>query len=69
MFNFDVPCVSSKFMSPPIQKMINDVVYFISSAWEKDRFLTTVDAVLEEYNNYLPNNKWLGVTHVLIVFG
>ena len=69
MFNFDVPCVSSKFMSPPIQKMINDVVYFISSAWEKDRFLTTVDVVLEEYNNYLPNNKWLGVIHVLIVFG
>ena len=32
IFNFDVPCVSHKFMSPPIQKMITDVVYFISSA-------------------------------------
>ena len=33
------------------------------------RFLTTVDVVLEEYNNCLPNNKWLGVKHVSIVFG
>ena len=24
------------------------------------RFLTTVDVVLEEYNNCLPNKKWLG---------
>ena len=23
------------------------------------RFLTTVDVVLEEYNNYLPNKKWV----------
>ena len=32
------------------------------------RFLTTVDFVLEEYNNCMPNNKWLGVKHVSIVF-
>ena len=32
------------------------------------RFLTTVDVVLEEYNNYLQNNKRLGVKHVSIVF-
>ena len=34
MFNFDIRYVSRKFISPPIQKMINDAVYFISSAWE-----------------------------------
>ena len=33
------------------------------------RFLTTVDVVLEQYNNCLPNNKWLSVKYVLIVFG
>ena len=33
------------------------------------RFLTTIDAVLEEYNNCLPNNKWLGVKYVSIVSG
>ena len=33
------------------------------------RFLTAVDVVLEEYSNSLPNNKWLGVKHVSIVFG
>ena len=33
------------------------------------RFLTTVDVELEEYNNCLPINKWLGVKHVSIVFG
>ena len=34
------------------------------------RFLTIViDVVLEEYNNYLSTNKWLGVKHVSIVFG
>ena len=33
------------------------------------RFLTTTDVVLRECNNCLPNNKWLGVKHVLIVFG
>ena len=69
MFNFDVRCVSRKFISPPIQKMIIDAVYFISSAWENVRFLTTVDVMLEEYNNYLPNNKWLSVKPVSIIFG
>ena len=34
-----------------------------------DRFLTTVDVVLEEYNDYLPNNKCLVGKHDLIVFG
>ena len=33
------------------------------------RFLTTVNVVLEEYNNGLSNNKWLGVKHISIVFG
>ena len=33
------------------------------------RFVTTVDVVLEEYKNCLPNNTWLGAKHVLIVFG
>ena len=32
------------------------------------RFLTIVDFVLEEYNNWLPNNKCLGVKHVSIIF-
>ena len=33
------------------------------------KFLTSVDVALEEYDNYLPKNKWLGVKHVSIVFG
>ena len=56
-------------MSPPIQKMITDATYLINSAEWTVRFLTTVDVVLEEYNNYVPNNKWLGVKHVSIVLG
>ena len=32
IFNFDVRCVSRKFMSLPIQKRITDAVYFMSSA-------------------------------------
>ena len=32
------------------------------------KFLATVDFVLEEYNNCLPNNKRLGVKHVSIVY-
>ena len=32
-------------------------------------FLTTVDVGLDECNNYLSNNKWLGVKHISIVFG
>ena len=34
MFNFDFRCVLFKFISPPIQKMITDAVYFIRTAWE-----------------------------------
>ena len=47
------------------------LIQFILSAVLESavRFLTTVDVVLEEYNNCLPNNKWLGAKHVLIVFG
>ena len=33
------------------------------------RFPTTVHVVLEEFNNCLSNKKWLGVKHILIVFG
>ena len=33
------------------------------------RFLTTDDVVLEECNNCLPNNKWLGFKYVSTVFG
>ena len=57
-------------MSPPTQKMITDAVHLIRSAFERTiTFLTTVHVMLEEYNNCLPNYKWLGVKHVLIVFG
>ena len=34
IFNFDVGCVSRKFTFPPIQKLITNAVYFISSASE-----------------------------------
>ena len=34
--------------------MITDAGYFNGSAWEKVRFLTTVDAILEENN---PSHK------------
>ena len=45
-------------MSPPIQKMIADAVYLISVVLTRTvRLLTTVDVVLEEYNDCLPNNK------------
>ena len=73
MFNFDVRCVSRKFTtyprSPPIQKMITDVVYLSERLAGTVRFLTTVDVMLEEYNSCLPNNKWLGVKQVSIVLG
>ena len=53
IFNFDVCCVSRKF-----------------SAWRTVRFLTIViDVVLEQYDNCLSINKWLGVKHVSIVLG
>ena len=51
VFNFDVPCDARKFISPPILKMITDAGYFNISAWENVRFLTTVDAMLEENNS------------------
>ena len=66
-------CVSRKFTtcpwSPPIQKMITDVVYLSERLAGTVRFLTTVDVMLEEYNSCLPNNKWLGVKQVSIVLG
>ena len=71
VFNFDVRCVSRKFMSPPIQKWLL-MRFILSVVLEKTvRFLTAVYAVLEEYNNCLPNNKWLDVKvkHVSIVSG
>ena len=40
----------------------------LSQKWLLMRFISSVDVVLEEYNNCLPNNKWLGVKHVSIVF-
>ena len=33
------------------------------------KFVAAIDVVLEEYNSSLPNNRWLGVKHVSIVFG
>ena len=40
-----------------IQKMITDAAH-LSVVYERIvRFLTTVDVVLEEYDNCLPNNK------------
>ena len=45
------------FIYPPIPKMIM-MRFILSVVLEKTvRFLTTVDVVLEEYNNCLPNNK------------
>ena len=32
LFNSGVRCVSRKFKTPPIQRMITDAVYFLSSA-------------------------------------
>ena len=44
-------------MSPPIQKMITDAV-FLSALLERTvTFVTTVDVVLEEYNNFLSHIK------------
>ena len=56
-------------MPPLIPKKIT--MRFILSVVLKRtvRFVATVDVVLEEINNCLPNNKWFGVKHVLIVFG
>ena len=52
-------------MSPPMQKMITDAVYFISSAERIVRFLTTVDVVLEDIiivcqiiNDWVLNMFW-----------
>ena len=73
IFTFDVRCVSHKFTTYSCLKKKKKwlLVRFILSVvlHRKFRFLTTVDVVLKEYNNCLPNNKWLGVKHVLIVFG
>ena len=57
IFNFGVSCVSCKFMTPPIQKMITDAVNFSVVLEKKGRFRTTVDVVSEEYNNCLPDNR------------
>ena len=55
-------------MSPSIQKMIADAVILSAVLERMVRFLITGD-VLKQYSNSLPNNKWLGVKYVLIVFG
>ena len=69
MFNADVCCVSRKFVSLPIPKMITDGVILSLVLKRTVRFLTIVDITLDEHNNYQPNNKWLGVKYVSIVFG
>ena len=56
VFDFDICSVSRKF-TPPVQKMITDEVILSVVLERTVRLLTTVDVVLEEYNNYLPNIK------------
>ena len=52
-------------MSPPIQKLITDAEILSVVLERMIRFPTTVDVVLEEYNNCLPiTNDW-----VLNMFG
>ena len=49
-------------MGPPFPKMLLMITKILSVVLERTvRFVTTVDSVLEKYNNYLPNNKWLCV--------
>ena len=55
-------------MSPPLPKLIADAVILSAVLERTVRFPITGD-VLEQYNNSLPNSKWLGVKYVLIVFG
>ena len=44
--------------------------YWCGLSYQKTvRFAASVDVMLEDYNNCLQNNKYLGVKHVLIVFG
>ena len=72
IFNFDVCCVSRKFTTYSclhLSKKLLLMRFILSVVLERTvTFLTTVDVVLEEYNNYLPNNKWLGFKHISIVF-
>ena len=45
------------------------MMFILSAVFERMvRFLTEVDVVLEEHNSSLPNNKWLRIKYVLIVF-
>ena len=45
-------------MVPPFLKMLLMITKILSVVLERTvRFVTTVDSVLEKYNNYLPNNK------------
>ena len=73
MFNFDVRCVSRKFNTYSClrlsQKLLMTVIIFSVVLERTVRFVTIVDVVLEKFNNYQSNNKWLGVKHVSIVFG
>ena len=65
IFNFDVSCVSRKFTAYQclhVSKKWLLMQFILSVVLERMlRFLTTVDLVLEGYNNCLPNSKWLGV--------
>ena len=57
-------------MVPPFPKMLLMITKILSVVLERPvRFVTTVDSVLEKYNNYLPNNKWLCVKLASTVFG
>ena len=71
---FDVRCVSRKFTTNLCLHLVSRkwlLMRFILSVMLERmvRFLTTVYVVLHEYSNCLPNNKWLGVKQVSIVFG
>ena len=61
MFNFDVCCVSRKFTTHSClhlsQKLLLARFILLVVLERMVRFLTTVNVVLEEYDNCLPNNK------------
>ena len=59
----------STYSYPHLSKKGLLMQFILSVVLERTvRFLATVDFVLEEYNNCLPNNKRLGVKHVSIVY-
>ena len=60
---------SSKTSWRCFQDVLRDLFKTSWRRLEDQQMFVGVDAVLEQHINYLPNNKWLGVKYVLIVFG